>query len=201
MKLGPEELAHIDSAAKAADEEYKFFHETQRQFDYFVLGLTGALCAYVGEHNEPKALGLNSFTLKLAALVVLGLSGFFGFLKASANVSTRWIAFKACWHELHVSRYSAEFDDLGDESDPMQRTALGHRDRRDAAFAELKLSSLENSKWTLQRNCTLLVGSLLLVVSYFVAAYEAPSALETHAINAPVAPRASANATPGSSVP
>jgi hypothetical protein len=159
MKISPEERARIESAAKDAEDEYKFFHDTQRQFDYFVLGLTGALCAYVGEHNEPKALGLNSFTVKLAALVVLGFSGFFGFLNASENVKTRWIAFKACWHELHRSRISPMLDDPPEASDPaIKRIADEHLEARDGAIRTIHLSSLENSKWTLPRNCTLLIG-------------------------------------------
>ena len=51
----------------------------QRSFDYFILGVISALCAFVAQGYRPAKLGLNPATLELVALLTLVLGAVAGF--------------------------------------------------------------------------------------------------------------------------
>lgn len=67
-----------------SDGLYAKWRESTEKFDYFVLGVLGALCAYISQHYKPERIGLNSGTLELLALLVLVLGAVLGFRRIEA---------------------------------------------------------------------------------------------------------------------
>lgn len=58
---------------------YGYWKETSEKFDYYVTGLTGALCVYIGQTLQPQRISFSPNTLELLALLILVLSVFAGF--------------------------------------------------------------------------------------------------------------------------
>ena len=73
-----------------SDGVYEKWRESTEKFDYFVLGVLGALCAYVSQTYKAERLGFNPGTLDLLAVLVLVLAAVFGFRRIEAvNLATR----------------------------------------------------------------------------------------------------------------
>ncbi len=66
---------------------FEHAREAQR-FEYFVLGVSVALCAYIGQTLKPQTLGLNPETLEIASLVLLVASVVIGFARLDQTVRT-----------------------------------------------------------------------------------------------------------------
>lgn len=62
-----------------SDKVYASWRESNEKFDYFILGIICALCAFIGQGYKPSRLGLNPGTLELAALLLLVLAAVAGF--------------------------------------------------------------------------------------------------------------------------
>jgi hypothetical protein len=62
-----------------SDKVYETYQQAVQKFDYFVLGVTGALCAYISQVYKPAQIGLNPGTLELLALLLLVASAVAGF--------------------------------------------------------------------------------------------------------------------------
>lgn len=62
-----------------SDKLYSSWRESTEKFDYFMLGVTCALCAYISQNYQPAKVGLNPGTLELGALLVLVLGTVTGF--------------------------------------------------------------------------------------------------------------------------
>lgn len=58
---------------------YEHYREASQRFEYFILGVSGALCAFVAQHLAPQRIGLTPYTLELFSLVLLASSVFVGF--------------------------------------------------------------------------------------------------------------------------
>ena len=69
-----------------SDRLYDTWRASAEKFDYFVLGILGALCAYIANNFEPGVLGLNPKTVELSALATLFASAILGFLRVEASV-------------------------------------------------------------------------------------------------------------------
>ena len=67
-----------------SDGVYEKWRESTEKFDYFILGVLGALCAYISQTYKAERLGLNPGTLDLLALLVLVLAAVFGFRRIEA---------------------------------------------------------------------------------------------------------------------
>jgi hypothetical protein len=75
----------------ASDErsliEFGYYREGLQRFEYFVLGVTLALCAYVGQTLRPEKLALcSSYTVEVASLLLLVLSAIAGFKRIESLV-------------------------------------------------------------------------------------------------------------------
>jgi len=73
-------------STERSDRLYDTWRASAEKFDYFVLGILGALCAYIANNFEPGILGLNPKTFELAALAVFFASAIFGFLRVESSV-------------------------------------------------------------------------------------------------------------------
>ncbi|QSI78679.1 hypothetical protein [Niveibacterium microcysteis] len=66
-------------ATERSDKLHSDWRASTEKFDYFVLGVVGALCAFVGQSYKPGRLGFNPAALELIALLVLVFSVVAGF--------------------------------------------------------------------------------------------------------------------------
>ena len=77
-----------------SDSVYEKWRESTEKFDYFVLGVLGALCAFISQTYKPDRIGINPGTLELLALLVLVLGAVFGFRRIEATNQTALISHK-----------------------------------------------------------------------------------------------------------
>lgn len=61
--------------------------ESQMKFDYFIVGLSSALFAYLGEKFSPQPISLSSNTIELAALICLAVSVMAGLKRVEFDIS------------------------------------------------------------------------------------------------------------------
>jgi membrane protein implicated in regulation of membrane protease activity len=98
--------AMVDStrlvAAQRSPAAYEEYREAAQRFEYFVLGVSVALIAYVGRTLEPHKLGWSAYSLQIMAVAILVASAVVGFLKM------RQIVFLSqCNHDkLHLEERS-----------------------------------------------------------------------------------------------
>lgn len=62
-----------------SDALYASWKQSAEKFDYFILAVLGALCAYISQSFTPEKIGINPGTFELLALLILVLSIVFGF--------------------------------------------------------------------------------------------------------------------------
>lgn len=77
-----------------SDSVYEKWRESTEKFDYFILGVLGALCAYISQTYKPDRIGINPGTLELLALLVLVLGAIFGFRRIESTNQTTLINHK-----------------------------------------------------------------------------------------------------------
>ncbi len=68
-----------------SDKLFEASRDAQVKFDYFVLGIVGALCAFVGQSFEPSPLGWNPSTMELTALLLFVGSAVAGFRRIEST--------------------------------------------------------------------------------------------------------------------
>lgn len=72
-------------AIERSDKLFEAARDAQQKFDYFVLGIVGALCAFIGQSFKPGELGVNPSTLEFASLLMLVGSAVAGFLRVEGT--------------------------------------------------------------------------------------------------------------------
>ena len=82
-----------------SDKLYESWRQATEKFDYFMLGLTGAICAYIAQKYVPSKLGLNPGTLELGALLLLVFAAVSGFIRiektmALTHLNHQWLRAK-----------------------------------------------------------------------------------------------------------
>jgi hypothetical protein len=60
--------------------------EGTQRFEYFLVGVSAALCTYVGQTLQPQRLGFSPYTVEVGALVVLIASVVVGFKRIEALI-------------------------------------------------------------------------------------------------------------------
>lgn len=79
-----------------ADRSVELFKEmsvSMQKFDYFVLGISIALFAYLGKDFKPVQFGLNVGTFELLALTSLFISIVFGYLRIKCDLTIKSLNF------------------------------------------------------------------------------------------------------------
>jgi len=99
-----------------SQSQYENWRASAEKFDYFVVGVLGALCAYISQTYHPVKVGLNSGTGVLLALILLSLGAVFGFLRIEAanqalliNTKTLELKEKKALY-VHVLREGAQIN-------------------------------------------------------------------------------------------
>ncbi|CAD0325652.1 hypothetical protein ABQZ99_015065 [Xanthomonas hortorum pv. vitians] len=70
-----------------SDKVYDNWRTSSEKFDYFVLALLGALCAYVANKFTPALIGFNPKTLEVISLLVFFFSTFLGFRRVEYTIN------------------------------------------------------------------------------------------------------------------
>jgi hypothetical protein len=82
---------YLDISYMAEESHHLLFRHTReaaQRFEYFLLGISVALCAFVGQTLKPEKLGCNTYSLQIASLVALIASVVSGFKRVEAMIAT-----------------------------------------------------------------------------------------------------------------
>jgi len=153
--------------------------EAQQKFDYFMLGVIGAVCAYIGQNFTAVRIGLNSGTVELVALLLLVLSATFGFLRIQATTKLMRV------NSLHLRMQEDRGALMAHKGSPVINKATGEIYDAETIGAKIEVITefLPTSEKSMKRlgkrasnyysarNWLLLVGFLTLIAAKLVAAY------------------------------
>mgnify|MGYP001470161497 CR=1 FL=1 len=164
-------------------EEHRFAYDTWRaaadKFDYFVLGLTGAVCAYISQHISPKPIGFTPNTLEMLALILLLTSMVAGFRRIEKSIVIHSVTYQLMEREgftrearNNLEKRIVDPDNgkvlFGDEAKNLvakiERRIVEGKEGRDKA----KRHATCTYSW---RNRFLLVGVVALLASKIWSAY------------------------------
>jgi hypothetical protein len=81
-----------------SDKLHSNWRDSTEKFDYFILGIISALCAFIGQGYKPTMLGVNPSTLELIALLLLVLAAVSGFRRIEKTLLATLINHK----QLHA---------------------------------------------------------------------------------------------------
>ena len=160
---------------------YDAWKNSQEKFDYFILGVIGALCAYLSQSIDIGPLGVNSSTLQLVALLTILLAGVAGFLRLESAVEL----FGLSHHRLHLNEKKGQLVS-NFKGGPVLNSKTGQVLQPHEVVVEVKaidqvLPDLEIKMKRVQsktvtyyraRNVLLLIGFLMVIGAKIWAAYE-----------------------------
>jgi hypothetical protein len=70
--------------------EFGYYREGLQRFEYFIVGVSLALCAYVGQTLHPEKLGfLSAYTIEVVSLALLIVSAVAGFKRIGITYPTQ----------------------------------------------------------------------------------------------------------------
>jgi hypothetical protein len=90
------------------------WREQAEKYDYYMLGVCAALTAYIGQHLQTVALGLNPGSLEIVAAVLCASASLLGVLRVQATLAnslSEWVALDA--HEKAGGMKSVLLSNLG----------------------------------------------------------------------------------------
>lgn len=163
-----------------SDKVYDTWRQANEKFDYFVTGLTGALCAYISQTYNPGKISLSPGTLELISLLILIFSVFSGFRRIEKTIQTHRYNHRSLYiaeqtGEL-VSNYSSGLAVNKNTGEVLTTAQIQERVRvlKEAKpevdkFADDAASAA--GFWYTIRNYSLLFGFLFLVASKVWAVY------------------------------
>ena len=162
-----------------SDKLFEAAREAQVKFDYFVLGVVGALCAYIVQAFHPARLGLNPSTVELLSLLLFAGAAITGFRRIESvnslmRINSQYLRMQEERGSLTPTLGSPVLNhSTGDVYSPDQVAArveaLG--DVIPKALADMERvgkTTLRMYKW---RNWLLLSGFLVLLASRVWSAY------------------------------
>ena len=68
---------------------FEYYREGEQRFEYFITGISMALCAYVGQTLQAQKFGLNPYTLEVLSLALVVTSIIFGFKRIEVGISLK----------------------------------------------------------------------------------------------------------------
>ena len=156
------------------------------KFDYFITGLTGALCAYISQTFIPQKLSCSPQTIELISLLILVGSVVCGFKRIETNlqhykITGELLVLEEEKLQLNTLLYSKDRD----ISKPLINQTNGREFTRDQAHERISDLSIkiekhadlqiecgeESGKWYSRRNLALMVGFLTLLIAKVLLAY------------------------------
>lgn len=85
---------------------YEHYRDAAQRFEYFILGISGALCAYIGQHLTPQKLGLTPYGLELFSLLLLVGSVFVSFKRMEKVIACHGLNHRLLSLYEHVGNWS-----------------------------------------------------------------------------------------------
>lgn len=164
-----------------SDKVYENWRQAAERFDYFVLGVTGALCAYLAQSYKPAKLGYNPGSLELLALMVLVFAAVAGFRRVEQTIvlsRLNHIFLRRNEERGVLTARSAAGQPIVNESTgeivaPHQIPARIDALSKDLPAMQSKIDQVANSahRWYGVRNWLILAGFALLVGAKVWSAY------------------------------
>ncbi len=159
---------------------YEHYREALQKFDYFVTGLIGALCAYIGQTIHPQKIGFTANTLELLAFLILILSFFLCFKRIEKTIMVFNFGHKSHhFAELrgqlmqHLREQQIMYTVSGETL--TKEVIKKQIDEIDRSIPEIndKLEKAKNAtkKYYDYRNLLIFIGFVLIVVSKIWSAY------------------------------
>ena len=167
--------------AKLSLEAWKSWKEAQQKYDYFVVGLTTTLFAFLGSKYQPEPIGFSQNSFELAALFCLCISILVGVFKLESDISLLSTNLRKIEAREVLDVINKILNSPGPVIDSDTRTEISKTDVLDkqemlAEFIAqsgkgLKIIGKRSELMFLVRNISLIVGFLLLITSKFVGLY------------------------------
>jgi hypothetical protein len=158
--------------------------EAAQKFDYFIAGLTGALCAYITQSWKPQKMPpFGPDVLELAALIFLFAAAVAGFKRiewtiVTLRINTEWLqalekrgALAGAIHESEGrTMLNAQSGDFSSPSDALRDYEALSEITPDIR-EKLDHASTQGGRWYKWRNRLLFIGFSALVVARFAALF------------------------------
>ena len=160
---------------------FEYYRASEERFEYFLLGVSLALCAYVGQTIKPEKIGVTPYTLEVVSLVLLVCSVIIGFKRAEQVVLINLLN-----HQILHQRETRRAFFLGFKGEPLQELGTGKVYRTqeevnaevkgiDALIAqkgtELGTAKEKSMRYYRLRNRFLIVGFVGLLVARILEPY------------------------------
>lgn len=164
-----------------SDQVFHNLKSSEQKFEYFMLGVSVALFAYIGEKYIPQKISFSQNTFELLALIFLVISIFAGFKRIEKNITSQTINF----NKLHAGEKLSSLKkamvvnqpQIGEDGQIFnpQKAMVEIKHIEEVAMPKyIALTSEINKKaiWLYKtRNWGLVISFILLIVSKIVGAY------------------------------
>ena len=164
-------------------EAWKNVKQTQQKYDYFILGLSSALFAYLGAKFEPEAFSFSQNSFEIFALVFLANSILFGILRLESDIAMQSNDLRKveAQEKLDVVNKILAYPYKNINLDTGNETSKAEALDSKQILSEFISSMNEHGKelgtnYTFKfkvRNYSLYLGFILLILSKFVGIYQA----------------------------
>lgn len=160
-------------------EVWKNWKQAQQKYDYFVIGLSAALFAYIGGKYSPEALSISQNSFELLALLSFFLSIASGIFRIENDLSIQATKIKQLNAQKKLKIVNQLVSTPGqimniDEGKEMSQEELLHKQdilRKFISSSDNDLEFFDNrcTRQFLVRNFSLLFGFLFLIISKFIS--------------------------------
>jgi len=142
---------------------YDYWIRGQEKFDYLIVGVTGAMAAYLTQTLKVDPIAWAPNTVELAALFALLLSTYCGVKRIAACVTVTRLNHESLKHrELYADKKTA-----GVAHAELQK----HADSANSADEEASRVGKWTNYWSQARSATLIAGVLMIIAARIWAAY------------------------------
>src|SRR6266481_4544624 len=157
---------------------FEHYREGEQRFEYFITGISTALCAYVGQTLQPQKFGFNPYTLEVLALALVVASIILSFKRIELGISLHRLN-HALLHMgevrgVLVSNPQGFINELtGDAMTPATIQKILARIKEDVPTTEgnIKTAQAKVLKYYHWRNWLLLCGFVGLFISKILVPY------------------------------
>ena len=160
---------------------FTHYWESEQRFEYFITGISTALCAYAGQTLQPQKFGFNAYTLEVFSLALVVISIIFGFKRIELG-----IALKSWNHQmLHLGEVRGDLVAMAMQgkggfnresggfltADNVQKEIIAINEQLPTVNRNLKAIQADILRYYNYRNVFLLLGFVGLFVSKILVPY------------------------------
>ena len=163
-----------------SDKVHDNWRQGAEKFDYFVLGVTGALCAYISQTYTPEKLGFNSGTIELLSLILLVCAAVAGFKRVETTIEITRLNHRVLRANEErgalISKSPSQSivnESTGDILSPQRVQQHLNELALSIPTLDLLITKTQSSalRWYRIRNLLILVGFVVLVFAKILSAY------------------------------